>query len=458
MTGARAAAESDPNGSWPVRLAWQEVRDLLARHDVPVAPQSPVRPVVEKLRPSVATRPDREPRVDALVARALAVVGRAGQLIAVRRGEGRRRSLFLNDGRSCVQWAISDGGVTLGRPLTHAQFAADAARGVMLTQTASGDDHRAVSRALLARLAVARRCGLTRPPQLTLQAVELVREESPPQPARTITVFGSRDARLVYDPGSCPPAQGDMLLALVPVTGEALIATIGLLLAAPPSPPTAPVTDHGAGDLRHWLSGDPAEELPRWRDDTYGELALAGASDARAARAMFSPAATIDVQAWSRARGESARKTLALTADVAVEWAMRGARVRWRALDVPAASRWLLELAAIVDGRDGGVRGCPPIGLQRRTVASLTAAHREPLDGVSREATAPAELAEPETTWVLIRVRVGGGSRRRVTELLVGVGRGPARWWFTGDARGCAARQGDPGALAREIVSSLCGA
>ena len=495
----------DPDGGWPARLSWQELRDVLARHDIAVAPASPIRAVAEQLRPQ-----DTSPRANDPGASAVRVVAQARQYVTVRSNGHEQESLYVNDGRACVRWASDQDGVTLGMPLPHAEFAAGISLGVANAGEAPAGERRAVSRALLSRIAAARGSGLfldgasvsraelesvatgaapaeragrivedlvsaavaveegdrvrasaawvrenpflVEEPRLTLRAVELTGTETPRQPPRAVSVLGSSDARLVYDPGTSLPEEGDILLGLARLSRKSLARAVVTLLGAPVSPPNAPGGDYD-GDPWDWFTGEPSTDLPPWRNCTFADIAVPATGEAAAPAAMFAPAATIQVLAWSRDRAETASKTLALAPDCAVEWAMEGSRVRWRALDAPGTARWLQELTAIVHANGTAAATSEELRLGRHELTGLIGARDQAPAAPGADPRLLA-LAGGETIWVLVRVLVGPGGPPRARELLIGSSVAGA-WWFTPAEHGYAARSGDPEAFVHEIEAAL---
>jgi hypothetical protein len=141
-------------------------------------------------------------------------------------------------------------------------------------------------------------------------------------------------------------------LCLAPLTAPLLAAAV-LALAGPPRLPRVISPDDAQdADVTPWFrQSTGAEEVGEWRVSAPDELvaALAGGDIKASAEAILRPDARVSVTVRRPGRAAAYRSVIAMTGLASVEWSMDGSRVRWRSLGcggVDGALRDLLPQAS----------------------------------------------------------------------------------------------------------------
>ena len=176
------------------------------------------------------------------------------------------------------------------------------------------------------------------PDRVLLEVTEVANAGQPIQPMRMI-VLGAGQRRHV----TLLPAETrrwlDRRVTFAPLSAPAVFAAGMAVVCGPMTIPEVP------GACQPPESTDLAPHVRSWRAATAGQLAIIEPFT-QLPRALLHPHATIAVTRQRAAEWHARRSVLAFGASASVQWAMDGALVVWRELDVDAVDTELEALIA----------------------------------------------------------------------------------------------------------------
>lgn len=492
--------------TWPLELTGTELAVLCKRLDLSVEPASPLAGLIGCDPVASNTEFDPAPLEPTLVC-ALRVLVAPRQLLLLRLAAAGDATVlgFLNDGEHVVRFDAGSEGCTIAEPCDHAAFArlvcslagvsaidsedADVLVGQTFLEAivglrmaglfetretrldrgeaaaaVGGTDAADLFRALeiegplLAEGSKVRaRAGwldkypyLTTPAHLKVDAIEIGDMAAGRARRKRLAVLGEGPERVVFLPPTCDEEGRDVLLELEPATIPSLAGAVERLLAPPLVPPFSPVDEFDTLVSRRLESALGEAAPPQWELDTLEDLVAPRSEGDPVPSAMLAPRATMEILTWRRGGRDPERAVLALDSESAVEWALDGSVVRWRALPLSRVVARIGELFPVADAGRG-----PDASIE------LSAADLEVL--LSAHATGgpalPAQLrdlaGDDEARWYAVRAGHRADGMARELFMLATTGPAGGAWRLESSGEAFTAHAVGPEEIQAELLDAL---